>query len=366
MKKTVAVLLALVLAFSMTVYSGAAVTVDLVLGAAEFTEVGEVKTIPITVENLESVSVIQVVIEYDSTKMKLLNVASENTDDYSKGQVIGAEGNFLSDVTISSPKLGEIIIVWDDEYPISGSGVIANLTFEALEVGKEGLTLSDDPNNELILRGDGEGRIPDKENTYIDVSEEINPVCKAVVSGMEGKPEESVTASVLLKNNPGIDELEFKVDYDKTKLEFIGVEDSQITSWTVDGDIVKWAGNADTEVTGEVLKLKFNILETAEAGKTPIELTNITASNAEGTDVEFTAITGGITIKSYTPGDVDEDGSVTSYDASLILQYVVGNIEADDIVIDAADVDGDSIVTSYDASLILQYVVGNITVFPVG
>ena len=61
--------------------------------------------------------------------------------------------------------------------------------------------------------------------------------------------------------------------------------------------------------------------------------------------------------QSYKLGDVDNDGELTSFDASLILQYLVktytfvGNGEL------AADVDGDKEITSFDASLILQHLV---------
>ncbi|MBM3239033.1 T9SS type A sorting domain-containing protein [Candidatus Poribacteria bacterium] len=64
------------------------------------------------------------------------------------------------------------------------------------------------------------------------------------------------------------------------------------------------------------------------------------------------------------PGDVSGNGSVTAYDASLVLQYVVGLRELSDEDIDIADVTGDGHVTALDAALILQYTVGLITQFP--
>jgi hypothetical protein len=64
------------------------------------------------------------------------------------------------------------------------------------------------------------------------------------------------------------------------------------------------------------------------------------------------------------PGDVSGNGSITAYDASLVLQYVVGLRELSDEDIDVADVTGDGNVTVLDAALILQYTVGLITQFP--
>ena len=60
----------------------------------------------------------------------------------------------------------------------------------------------------------------------------------------------------------------------------------------------------------------------------------------------------------YTPtntllGDADGDGTVNKYDAALILQYLVGKVQASDLDMDAADTDGDGNVTAADAALIL-------------
>ncbi|MCF7911499.1 MAG: agmatine deiminase family protein [Candidatus Cloacimonetes bacterium] len=72
-------------------------------------------------------------------------------------------------------------------------------------------------------------------------------------------------------------------------------------------------------------------------------------------------------------GDLDENGSVESFDAALLLQYVVGldplpeldPLPWDAARIIAADVDGSQELDSYDVSLILQYFVGIIEQFPV-
>lgn len=64
-------------------------------------------------------------------------------------------------------------------------------------------------------------------------------------------------------------------------------------------------------------------------------------------------------------GDVDGDGFVDEWDASLILQYAVGLLQ-DGGAYDLAwgDVDGDGVADDRDASLILQYAGGLIDKFP--
>ena len=62
-------------------------------------------------------------------------------------------------------------------------------------------------------------------------------------------------------------------------------------------------------------------------------------------------------------GDVSMNGIVKPYDASLILQSVVGSITLDSKQQSVADVSFNGEITSYDASLILQYSIGLITWF---
>lgn len=63
-------------------------------------------------------------------------------------------------------------------------------------------------------------------------------------------------------------------------------------------------------------------------------------------------------------GDVSLNGIVQAYDASLVLQHVVGSITLNSTQQSVADVSFAAGITSFDASLILQYVVGLIKFFP--
>lgn len=88
-------------------------------------------------------------------------------------------------------------------------------------------------------------------------------------------------------------------------------------------------------------------------------------------NIDFVEETIGTT--AYTYGDVDENGNIQAFDASITLQYIVGldplpTIDPrpwEEWRMTTADVDGNGSLQAYDASLILQYVVGLITVFPV-
>ncbi len=101
------------------------------------------------------------------------------------------------------------------------------------------------------------------------------------------------------------------------------------------------------------------------------KVTDPRAPNADGLGDEISMGSGFV---SYDPwltdrtgillGDVSESGMISAFDASLILQYLVGLTDLTGSQRQAADVMGTGTVTAMDASYILQFVVGNISGFP--
>jgi parallel beta-helix repeat protein len=65
-------------------------------------------------------------------------------------------------------------------------------------------------------------------------------------------------------------------------------------------------------------------------------------------------------------GDVSLNGTITPFDASMVLQHTVSTIVLTTKQKGVADVSGNGTITSYDASLILQYCVGLISRFTPG
>ncbi|MBW2046204.1 MAG: hypothetical protein JRI96_15200 [Deltaproteobacteria bacterium] len=68
--------------------------------------------------------------------------------------------------------------------------------------------------------------------------------------------------------------------------------------------------------------------------------------------------------KIFILGNVSGDGSITTYDASLVARYAVGFIDLTPEQIDRADVDGDGYVTEADAELIARKAVDPAVIFP--
>ncbi len=63
-------------------------------------------------------------------------------------------------------------------------------------------------------------------------------------------------------------------------------------------------------------------------------------------------------------GDVSQNGTISAFDASLVLQHVVGSIVLTSPQQVAADVTANGEISALDASFVLRYVVGIVTGFP--
>ena len=83
-------------------------------------------------------------------------------------------------------------------------------------------------------------------------------------------------------------------------------------------------------------------------------------------DDSFSIVYDTIKVKVVRFGDVSENGTITSFDAGLILRQQVSAITLDTVQKRVGNVSGDSSITSMDASYILQYVVGIRDTFPGG
>lgn len=80
--------------------------------------------------------------------------------------------------------------------------------------------------------------------------------------------------------------------------------------------------------------------------------------------VSFNVKTKNVTV--FAEKNRDVEGAVTAYDASLVLQSIVGATTLTENQQKAADVDGNGTVNEHDAALILQKTVKKLDTFPVG
>lgn len=88
----------------------------------------------------------------------------------------------------------------------------------------------------------------------------------------------------------------------------------------------------------------------------------ITTSVDGGAKTDSVVVLVGTDSMSYTRGDLNMDGKITSTDAMLALKLALLS-NCSDFIVKIADVNGDNIITASDALRILQYVTGAITSF---
>ena len=118
-----------------------------------------------------------------------------------------------------------------------------------------------------------------------------------IVSTQTAKVGDEVTLSVSTANNPGVAVLTLGINYDEAKLELVGFENSGFTGWTVKTSAV-WVGDSDSTYNGEILKLKFKVLDGA-SGKAEVSLRcgNGDAYNYNEEPISFEIVSGGVIIE---------------------------------------------------------------------
>jgi len=145
----------------------------------------------------------------------------------------------------------------------------------------------------------------------------------------------------------------------------VGYSDDQNgTGFREDGPAATLVGN-DSNLSF-IFTTNAHALTVPQGKYLALRITNNSSSNyGVRVDGSWSYVSASLSISGNVSGDVSGDGTVTAYDASLVLQQVVGLIELSPTQQEVADVSGNGAITAYDAALILQYVVELITQFPV-
>jgi hypothetical protein len=112
---------------------------------------------------------------------------------------------------------------------------------------------------------------------------------------------------------------------------------------------------------GVLFWIKYAVPDIATKGFIPIIIEKAVFNTGE---ITVNISSGGVYVTASF-GDVDLNGKIQAYDASLILKYLVDYIDLSIPQLINAEVSGNGFVTAYDASLIAQYVVKLINRFPV-
>ena len=171
--------------------------------------------------------------------------------------------------------------------------------------------------------------------------------------------EKEVIIPISLSNNTGVAGMNFKINYDKTRLRLTGFEDAQLTGWMVgvgSGEKANWFDENGSGVNGNILFLKFMVLDTAEDGFAQITVTGTDIVNANEEEVSVTVVSGGVEVISRIPGDTNDDGKISAADVLRLRKYLAG-MEVE-INLSNADVTGDGKVSAADVLRLRKYLAG--------
>ena len=112
---------------------------------------------------------------------------------------------------------------------------------------------------------------------------------------------------------------------------------------------------------GDLLRIQFESLEKAGASEITFDSFQFDEGNLNASIKKDTVFIQ----SSVLPGDVSLDDRVTVFDAQLVIEHMTGEQTLTGDALNAAEVSGNGLVTSFDASLILQYALEIINCFPV-
>lgn len=202
----------------------------------------------------------------------------------------------------------------------------------------------------------------------------------AVVSvvPVRGKAGQTVEIAVTLENNPGFADLGIEISYDTGVMQLTNVTPNNAVggNFTTSQQLTdlpymfEWVeGTENNTFTGTLVTLTFQIKDSAELGSYPVTVSYYKGkfgNNIDGVDVNYDQddnrvpiiyVNGSVTVYSYTPGDLNDDGRINSKDVICLLRYIAG-WELDGLVEDALDVNGDGKINSKDAVHLLRYIAG--------
>ena len=170
-----------------------------------------------------------------------------------------------------------------------------------------------------------------------------------------------------LVQGDGIIAYQFDLEFDETVVEYVDhnlngtlSNGGMVSINTANPGIIMVGFMTVSPIIGEGTLIELNFTALAD-GETVLDGSNF-LYNTDAMPVIDGLVTVGNTVM-Y--GDVDANGTVQAFDASLALQMAVGLVTPTPVQFIVADVDGNEVIQAFDASLILQYAVGLISIFPV-
>ena len=194
-----------------------------------------------------------------------------------------------------------------------------------------------------------------KSYTYTYAVDENDNRIKLIVSSESARPGEEVTVGVSIENNAGARAIYFVVSYDESKLLYEGFVNSGLEPWIRQGvgKGLLWQGSQDTNFNGEMVKLKFSVLEEFDEGETIVTLTDPDITDKDENDFSYVIESGKVTVIKYLKGDINGDGKVSVKDLVRLQSYI---LDKSVVVFGNPDTNGDEKVSVKDLVRLQKYI----------
>ena len=285
MKKILSLLLAIVLAMTTVQFVIAAGTPTISVSSAT-ADPGDTVTLKVSLANNPGINTFSLGFNYDTSRLSLTNVAMNSS--------IGGQFQYTKKA------------VWLNSSDTTYNGDYLTLTMKVLDNAPAGdASVAVTYNTGDISNYDED----DVDFTLVSGKVTVRSQTPAAsgtitVGTATAAPGAEVTVPVAISNNPGINTFSLGFDYDTTRLNLKSVSlnsglggQFQYTRKAV------WLNSADSTYNGEILSLTFDVLANAAAGDASVAVTYNTGdiSNYNEDDVDFSLVSGKVTVRSQTP-----------------------------------------------------------------
>ena len=195
----------------------------------------------------------------------------------------------------------------------------------------------------------------------------VEPSGSLVVGNVTGKAGDVVEVLVTLSDNAGIAGMVLSLNYDDelTLVEAVKGDALADMAFTAPGDYSKnpvnlvWDAMEADASNGHILTLKFEIPEDAEERDYEVNLSYKPGAICDNdmNDVDFAISNGVITVKNFTPGDVNGDDAIDAKDIIILRRFIAGGYTISYVEV-AIDINRDESIDAKDIITLRRYIAG--------
>ena len=298
-------------------------------------------TVNVSIEDVTNLGAFEFTLKYDGSIVKILQATDVQLGDFlgSTGRTVVPTG---PDIDNDAGEMTFGAFTFGGNPGPDGDGVLATIIFTAQSEGTSALDLTDvqvtDINGNVIPIDviDGQIQVGQPSATIV----KIDPESQQIPS-----PGDTAEINVKIEDVTNLGAFEFKLKYDGSIVKILQPTDVQLGDFlgSTGRTVVPTGPDIDNDA-GEMTYGAFTfgedpgpdgngvlatIIFTAQSeGSSALDLTNVQVTDINGDVIPVDVIDGQVQVeKECNPGDVSGNGTISAYDASLILQYTVGLIK---------------------------------------